>query len=124
MTIITPRSMEFCRRRRYFSVLEAGAGRVGTTPTEKNMPKTYSTFAIIALTGSVLVLGGCSNKGEIDALRSEIASVRAIAEGADAKATAAQSEAAAASAAAAQAADDAKVASEKADRIFRANLRK
>ena len=88
------------------------------------MPRTYSSIALVGLAGSMLLLAGCSNNSEIDALRSEIASVRAIAEGADQKATAAQAEAAAASAAAEQAAADANVASEKADRIFRANLRK
>ena len=95
-----------------------------TALSENDMQIKLSTVALAGLAGSMLMLSGCSNNAEIDALRAEIASVRAIAEGADQKATAAQSEASAASAAAADAAEEARVASEKADRIFRANLRK
>ena len=76
---------------------------------------------------SLLTLGACSSGGgqdPNDALRSEIASTRAIAEEADRKATAALAAAEAAASDAASAATEARTASEKADRIFRAGLRK
>ena len=82
-----------------------------------------STMAILAL-GSTALLGACQHPEQHDALRAELAAVRAIAEGADQKAAAAQAEAQQAASAADQAAAEAQTASEKADRIFRANLRK
>ncbi|MCB2055563.1 MAG: hypothetical protein KDE35_15140 [Geminicoccaceae bacterium] len=88
------------------------------------MTKLFSRLSLLVLAGSMTALAGCSNKAEMDQMRSEIASVRSIAEAADQKATTALEEAQAASAAADQAAEEARVASEKADRIFRANLRK
>lgn len=80
---------------------------------------------MLAATGVMLLtLSACATRGDVDELRSEIASVRAIAQAADQKATAAQAEAQAASAAADIAAADAAEASRKADEIFRAGLRK
>ena len=93
-------------------------------PEKRTMPTMTTKVSMLAIAGTLLVLGGCTNKAEIESLRSEIASVRAIAEGADQKATAAQAEAQRASAEAEQATQEAQTASEKADRIFRTNLRK
>lgn len=83
-----------------------------------------STTIVLLALGSGLALSACQHGDQHEALRAEIAAVRAIAEGADQKATAAQAEAQQAAAAADQAAQEAQTASEKADRIFRANLRK
>ncbi len=69
-------------------------------------------------------LSACATRGDVDALRAEIASVRAIAEGADQRSSAALAEAQAASASADVAAAEAAEASRKADEIFRAGLRK
>lgn len=77
-----------------------------------------------AAAGMLLALSACATRGDIDELRAEIASVRAIAESADQRASAAQAEAQAASAAADRAAADSAEASRKADEIFRAGLRK
>lgn len=74
-------------------------------------------FVTLAVAAPLFVLAGCATRGDIDELRSEIAGVRQIAQSADQKATAAQ-------ASAAQAAADARLASDKADRIFRSGLRK
>lgn len=82
-------------------------------------------FAALSLSAlAVLTLSACGHDGQHEALRAEIAAVRAIAEEADAKATLAQADASQASADAAQAAADAQLAGEKADRIFREGLRK
>lgn len=72
----------------------------------------------------VLALAGCGGGQEQTALRAELESVRAMAEAADEKATAALAAAQDAETEAAAAAAAAVTASEKADRIFRANLRK
>jgi outer membrane murein-binding lipoprotein Lpp len=79
--------------------------------------KSLKSAGLVA--GSLMLLGlaGCATKGDIEALRSEIAGVRATAEAAEAKATQAAAEAS-------QAAEDARLASEKADRVFQAGLRK
>ena len=75
---------------------------------------------------SLLTLGACSSNKEDPnaAMRSELSSTRAVAEEADRKATAALAAAEAAMANAEAAAVEARTASEKADRIFRAGLRK
>ncbi len=75
---------------------------------------------------SLLTLGACSSDKEDPnaAMRSELASTRAVAEEADRKATAALAASEAAAANAESAALEARTASEKADRIFRAGLRK
>lgn len=86
--------------------------------------KLKSTSLVVLAIGSSVLLSACQHGGEHEAMRAEIAAVRAIADGADQKATAAQAEAQQAAAAADQAAQEAQTASEKADRIFRANLRK
>jgi outer membrane murein-binding lipoprotein Lpp len=75
---------------------------------------------VLALVG----LAGCASNGDVEALRSEIAGVRAIAQSADQKATMAAADAQKAAADAAQAAEDARIAGEKSDRIFREGLRK
>ena len=79
-----------------------------------------------ALLTATLALGACSSSGPdpMEMMRGEIASTRAIAEEADRKATAALAQAEAAAADAQSAAQEARTASEKADRIFRAGLRK
>jgi hypothetical protein len=86
------------------------------------MNKRFVTMSVAA--AALLTLSACATRGSVDELRSEIASVRAIAEAADQRATAAQAEAQAASAAADRAAADAAEASARADEIFRAGLRK
>jgi outer membrane murein-binding lipoprotein Lpp len=73
---------------------------------------------------ALLGLAGCATNGDVEALRSEIAGVRATADAADQKATAALAESQKASASADQAAEEARMAGEKADRIFRSGLRK
>jgi hypothetical protein len=73
---------------------------------------------------ALLGLAGCATRGDIEELRSEIAGVRATAQAADQKASQALAESQRAAAAAQQAADDARIAGEKADRIFREGLRK
>lgn len=83
-----------------------------------------STSLMMLAIGSTALLGACQHGDQHEALSAEIAAVRAIAEGADQKASAAQAEAQQAASAADQAAQEAQTASEKADRIFRANLRK
>ena len=80
-------------------------------------------FALMAVASTAL-LSACQHGNHHDDVMAEIAAVRAIAEAADQKASAAQAEAQQAAAAADQAAAEAQTAGEKADRIFRANLRK
>ncbi|MCB1884621.1 MAG: hypothetical protein KDG89_11615 [Geminicoccaceae bacterium] len=79
-----------------------------------------------AALASTLALGACSSGGPdpMETMRSDLASTRAIAEEADRKATAALAQSEAAAADAQSAAQEARTASEKADRIFRAGLRK
>lgn len=72
----------------------------------------------------LVAVAGCATKGDIEQLRQEIAGVKATAEQADRKATAAEAASASAAAEAKQAADEAQIAGEKADRIFREGLRK
>ncbi len=72
----------------------------------------------------LMALSACTTGGDVDSLRAEIASVRAIAEAADQRSTTALAEAQAASASADRAAADAAEAGRKADEIFRAGLRK
>jgi uncharacterized lipoprotein NlpE involved in copper resistance len=86
------------------------------------MRKTVLTTTL--LFGSLVLLGGCASRGDVEALRSEIAGVRATAQAADEKATRALAAAEEAKADAAAAREEAAAASEKADRIFRAGLRK
>ncbi|MDX6752132.1 Lpp/OprI family alanine-zipper lipoprotein [Geminicoccaceae bacterium 1502E] len=81
-------------------------------------------FVTLAVAGPLLLLAGCATKGDVDALRQEIAGVRATAQAADQKATAAQATSEKAAADAARASQDAQMAGEKADRIFRQGLRK
>lgn len=84
------------------------------------MKKLVATMVVAPL----LAVGGCATKGDLDALRAEVASVRTLAQSADQKATAAQASSQQAAADAARAANDAQVAGEKADRIFRSGLKK
>ncbi|MCL6607753.1 MAG: hypothetical protein K6T74_06630 [Geminicoccaceae bacterium] len=77
-----------------------------------------------AVAAPLLLVGGCATKGDIDSLRQEIAGVRAIAQSAEQKAAAAEAASRQAAADAQRAAQDAAIAGEKADRIFRAGLRK
>ncbi len=79
---------------------------------------------VLAALGGVALLAACASPQDIEALRSEIASVRALAEGADRKASEALAAAQQAQEDAAAARAEAQAASEKADRIFRAGLRK
>ncbi len=81
-------------------------------------------LALLAAVAPLALLGGCATKGDIESLRQEIAGVRAIAQSAEQKAAAAEANSRQAAADAARAAQDAQMASEKADRIFRAGLRK
>lgn len=71
----------------------------------------------LAAVAPLLALAGCASNSDVEQLRTEIASVRSIAQGADQKATNAQ-------ATAQQALQEARLANEKADRIFRQGLRK
>ena len=66
----------------------------------------------------LLALGGCATKGDIESLRSEIAGLRSSIESVDAKATRAEAASQGGRSGASAA------ASEKADQIFRAGLRK
>ena len=75
--------------------------------------KKIHTLAPMAAVAALLALGGCATKGDIESLRSEIAGLRSSIESVDAKATRAAAAEASASA-----------ASQKADQIFRAGLRK
>jgi outer membrane murein-binding lipoprotein Lpp len=77
------------------------------------MRKIVALAAVMPL----LALGGCASSSSVEQLRQEVASVRAIAQAADQKATNAQ-------ATAQQALQEARLANEKADRIFREGLRK
>lgn len=72
----------------------------------------------------LVLVGGCATKGDIEQLRQEIAGVRAIAQSAEQKAAAAEANSRQAAADAQKAAQDAAIAGEKADRVFRAGLRK
>ncbi len=81
-------------------------------------------LSTIAAVAPLLLLGACATKGDIETLRQEIAGVRAIAQSAEQKAAAAEASSRQAAADAQRAAQDAAVAGEKADRIFRAGLRK
>jgi len=84
------------------------------------MRKVLTSAAVLPL----LVLGGCATRGDIETLRQEIAGVRAIAQSAEQKAAAAEANSRQAAADAQRAAQEAAIAGEKADRIFRAGLRK
>ncbi|MCS6778498.1 MAG: Lpp/OprI family alanine-zipper lipoprotein [Geminicoccaceae bacterium] len=81
-------------------------------------------IALLAAAAPLVLLGGCATKGDIETLRQEIAGVRAIAQSAEQKAAAAEANSRQAAADAQRAAQDAQIAGEKADRIFRAGLRK
>ena len=69
-------------------------------------------------------LGGCASRGDVELLRNEVASLRTAQQATDAKATNALATAQKAAADAAQAEASANAASQKADQIFRAGLRK
>jgi hypothetical protein len=116
------------RFRPLFNHRESSRGRVVAELQpfclEENDSMTKRVLMLGAAGVMLLTLSACATRGDVDELRSEIASVRAIAQAADQKATAAQAEAQAASAAADIAAADAAEASRKADEIFRAGLRK
>ena len=71
----------------------------------------------LALALPLLAMAGCATQADLDALRDEVSEVRKIAESAE-------QNAAASAADARRAADEAKAASEKADRIYRESLRK
>jgi hypothetical protein len=73
-------------------------------------------------TVSLLVVGGCATRGDVDALRSEITGLRSSVASADARAANAEAQAQQA-AAAAQAAMDARTA-RAADQAYRRSLRK
>ena len=73
------------------------------------------SVAVAAL--SLLALGACASKGDVESVRSEIAGLRSSLDSIDAKASRAETESQ-------RAAADARVAGEKADRIFREGLRK
>ena len=77
------------------------------------MKKLLTLVAVAPL----LAVVGCASNSDVEQLRTEIASVRTIAQAADQKATNAQ-------ATAQQALQEARLANEKADRIFRQGLRK
>jgi outer membrane murein-binding lipoprotein Lpp len=89
-----------------------------------NVKKLYSMAPVATVAVSLLALGGCATKGDIESLRTEIAGLRSSIESVDAKATRAEAASQRAAADAARAAADARVASDKADRIFREGLRK
>ncbi len=86
--------------------------------------KRSKLYSLALAGGALLALGGCVSQTDVEALRAEIAGVRATAEAADDKATRALATAEQAAADAAAAKQEAAMASEKADRIFRAGLRK
>jgi outer membrane murein-binding lipoprotein Lpp len=88
------------------------------------MKKLHTLVPAAAVAVSLLVLGGCATKGDIESLRSEIAGLRSSIESVDAKATRADANSQRAAADAAQAEAAANAASQKADQIFRAGLRK
>ena len=89
-----------------------------------------SSVALLAVSGAMLMLGGCVTQSDLDpyAKKSDLAALRSelMAEIGKAQDTAqrAEQEAAAASQSAQQAAANAASASEKADAIFRQSLRK
>ena len=77
------------------------------------MKKLVALAAVVPL----LAVAGCASNQGTDSMRQEIASVRSLAQQADSKADRAQ-------ATAQQALEEARLANEKADRIFRQGLRK
>jgi outer membrane murein-binding lipoprotein Lpp len=97
----------------------------GYLDTERILMKKFHTLAPpAAVAVALLALGGCATKGDIESLRSEIAGLRSSIESVDAKATRADANSQRAAADAAQAEAAANAASQKADQIFRAGLRK
>ena len=82
------------------------------------------TLAPLAAVATLLMLGGCATKGDVEELRSEIAGLRSSIEAVEAKAARAESAAQQAATDAAAAEASASAASQKADQIFRAGLRK
>ncbi len=82
-------------------------------------------LAIVPAAATLLALGGCATKGDVDQLRSDIAGLRSQVEATDARAAQAQAEAqqaAAHQAAAAQA--PARPAAPPADQAYRRSLQK
>ncbi|HFD15887.1 MAG TPA: hypothetical protein ENJ38_06240 [Rhodospirillales bacterium] len=100
------------------------APRASANPTTEEIMTRTKLYSLVLAGGALLALGGCASRTDIEALRSEIAGVRATAQAADEKATQALAKADQAAADAAAAKQEAAMASEKADRIFRAGLRK
>jgi outer membrane murein-binding lipoprotein Lpp len=82
------------------------------------------TMLMAAAVAPLLLVGGCATRGDVDALRQEIAGVRTIAQSAEQRAAAAEAASQQAAADAARAAQESEMASERADRIFRSGLRK
>jgi murein lipoprotein len=79
-------------------------------------------LAIVPAAATLLALGGCATKGDVDQLRSDIAGLRSQVEATDARAAQAQAEAQQAAAAAAQA--NARPAAPPADQAYRRSLQK
>src|SRR3954453_22785260 len=84
-----------------------GAGRAGRVPVDRGAPRGQGGRAanrteaamgkLLALaptvaTVSLLSLGGCASRGDVDQLRSDIAGLRSSVEAADARAAQAQAE--------------------------------
>lgn len=88
------------------------------------MRKLYSLAPAAVIGASMLALGACATKGDVETIRSEIAGLRSSIESVDAKATRAEAASQQAAADSARAAADARTAGDKADRIFREGLRK
>ncbi|MFZ1426740.1 MAG: alanine-zipper protein [Geminicoccaceae bacterium] len=88
------------------------------------MKKMHGIAPAAAITVALLALGGCASRGSVESLREEVASLRTAQQATDAKATNALATAQKAAADAAQAEASADAASQKADQIFRAGLRK
>jgi outer membrane murein-binding lipoprotein Lpp len=88
------------------------------------MTKFHGVAPVATVALSLLALGGCATKGDIESLRTEITGLRSSIESVDAKATRAEADAQRAAADAAQAEVSANAAGSKADQIFRAGLRK
>lgn len=88
------------------------------------MKKMHGIAPAAAITVALLALSGCASSSSVSSLRDEVASLRAAQQATDAKATNALATAQKAAADAAQAEATANAASQKADQIFRAGLRK
>lgn len=81
------------------------------------MPNLSRKAMAIVLALPLFVLAGCASQADLDALRDEVTKSQELAQNADQSAAASAAEAR-------RAADEAKAASEKADRIYQQSLRK